>query len=257
MKTPDFCDTILVMKKTQNLEISFLISLIVHGFLFFLIPQYLNIHQSDLEDKTSKTSSLQFVTDPERWEVKNEELDQVEEKKFLSKRKKRVKKNAQSQPSLSEGKLWKRARRAPSSGGDQAFERAPREFSEGRSLSDYMKDIPIGQMTVLNTDPFAYYTFFVRANSKIKPLWIHNIQNIPMEFFENSRRERYTVAKLVITPKGRFVRVILEKSSGIPVIDQAATSALKGSAPLPNPPQDLMGEDQFIHLTYSFHIIWK
>ena len=258
--------------KKITLLISFTISLAIHSLIFaylFLSISYKPVFQ---QQKKEKTTYISFVTDSKS-SKKYEKSNKKAKKIWLSKRRQRVKKlqtqrsvlNKKSgmRPYLSPEKSFKALRKKPplkKRGKKVALRRKQLKrssFKKESSLSNYIKNIPQGEMSVLNTDPLKFYSFFKRAGGKIRPQWLRHLQNIPMDFFFTNATEKTTIAQIVLDSKGRFLSVIIKKSSGISVIDEAATLALKKATPLPNPPKDLIQTDNLIYLTYSFHILWQ
>ena len=57
-----------------------------------------------------------------------------------------------------------------------------------------------------------------------------------------------------ITPDGRFHSAHIMKESGIKKFDTAAAAAFREAGMFPNPPQEMVEDDGYIHLKYSFNV---
>ncbi len=127
--------------------------------------------------------------------------------------------------------------------------------------SDFLpSDVAVGSITALNTDRLTYYSFFSRVNQAIYFRWNSRVRNA-LDSFDNNyfrnvvRLNRWvTEAEILIRPDGRVHKVLLMKESGILRFDLAAVNAFKEAAIFPNPPQEMIQDDGFIHLKYSFSV---
>ena len=121
-------------------------------------------------------------------------------------------------------------------------------------------DVAIGSITALNTDRLTYYSFFSRVNEAIYFRWNTRVRSA-LDSFDNNylrnviRLNRWvTQAEILLRPDGRVHKVLLMKESGILRFDLAAVNAFKDAAIFPNPPQEMIQDDGFIHLKYSFTV---
>ncbi len=122
------------------------------------------------------------------------------------------------------------------------------------------QDVSIGSMTALNTDRLTYYSFYSRVNEAIYFRWNSRVKNSLDSFDRNYLRNvvrlnRWvTQAEILLRPDGKVHKVLIMKESGILQFDLAAANAFKEAARFPNPPKEMVQDDGFIHLKYSFTV---
>lgn len=121
-------------------------------------------------------------------------------------------------------------------------------------------DVSVGSINALNTDRLTYYSFYSRVNEAIYFRWNSRVKNSLDSFDRNYLRNvvrlnRWvTQAEILLRPDGRVHKVLIMKESGILQFDLAAANAFKDAATFPNPPQEMIQDDGFIHLKYSFTV---
>ncbi len=120
------------------------------------------------------------------------------------------------------------------------------------------QDIRIGEFTALNTDRFTYYTFFARMEEVFRPRWINYVKAAVYTYQQTQRRTReeefVTQVELLLDKNGNFVRGILHKGSGNEALDLAPVRAFRDAIKFPNPPQEMIKDDSYIHLDYQFTV---
>ncbi len=120
------------------------------------------------------------------------------------------------------------------------------------------QDIRIGDFTALNTDRFTYYTFFARMEEVFRPKWINYVKAAVYTYQQTQRRTReedfVTQVELLLDRNGNFVRGILHKGSGNEALDLAPVRAFRDAIKFPNPPQEMIKDDNYIHLEYQFTV---
>lgn len=122
------------------------------------------------------------------------------------------------------------------------------------------RDVSIGNFTALNTDRYVYYSFYARIEELVRFRWESRVRRA-VDSFDRSyilgvvgRRNWVTSVDIWLTKDGRYHSAHILKESGINPFDQAAVLAFKEAAMFPNPPQEMVEEDGFIHLKYSFNV---
>ncbi|MGZ3743517.1 MAG: cell envelope integrity protein TolA [Pseudobdellovibrionaceae bacterium] len=122
------------------------------------------------------------------------------------------------------------------------------------------QDVSIGNFTALNTDRYVYYSFYARIEDLVRFRWESRVRKAVDSFTRNyilsvvGRRNWVTSVDIWLTKDGRFHSAHILKESGISHFDQAAVLAFKEAGMFPNPPQEMVEEDGFIHLRYSFNV---
>ena len=130
------------------------------------------------------------------------------------------------------------------------------------TISEYIPNIDKGGFTALNTNQFTFYTFFSRINEQVRFRWIRNIHNFSSilsvgQINKLARHPRVTKIEILLDKSGQFVKAQVNSSSGSHSLDLAAENAFEDAAPFSNPPPEMLEADGYIHLRYSFHVIWK
>ncbi|WP_413288765.1 energy transducer TonB [Bdellovibrio sp. HCB337] len=125
------------------------------------------------------------------------------------------------------------------------------------------QDVSIGTFTALNTDRYVFYSFFARIEDLVRFRWESRVRQAVDSFDRNyvlsvvGRRNWITSVDIWITKDGRYHSAHILKESGIDRFDQAAILAFKEAGMFPNPPQEMVEDDGFIHLKYSFNVFFK
>lgn len=122
------------------------------------------------------------------------------------------------------------------------------------------KDVSVGSFTALNTDKFTYYTFFSRIEELVRFRWESKVKEAAASFNPGyfskivSQKNWVTQIEFLLKPNGELYQVRFVKESGIAKFDMAPVWAFKDARIFPNPPQELVEADGFIHLDYSFNV---
>lgn len=125
------------------------------------------------------------------------------------------------------------------------------------------QDISVGNFTALNTDRFTYYSFFSRVEELVRFRWeskIHNALDSFDRHYLNSvvgNRNWITQVEFLLDKEGKLVRAILLKESGIKKFDLACLNSFREANVFPNPPKELIEEDGYVHLRYSFNVYYN
>ncbi|ASD64721.1 energy transducer TonB family protein [Bdellovibrio bacteriovorus] len=128
--------------------------------------------------------------------------------------------------------------------------------SVGESLPT---DVKVGSFTALNTDRYLFYTFYARVEELIRYRWETRVQQAIDQFDRIDRinagnRNWVTQAEFILDRNGNLRSALIMKSSGIKNFDMAAVNAFKEARIFPNPPQEMLKEDGYIHLVFSFTV---
>jgi TonB family protein len=118
--------------------------------------------------------------------------------------------------------------------------------SKGLSQSsDYVKDIPLGDFTKLNTQEFEFYGFYHRIRQKLEQFWGRNLQSQADKIFKSGRSiasDKNHVTSLIISldKSGDIIGVNIKSTSGVKELDDAAVDAFNDAGPFPNPPSKMI-----------------
>lgn len=115
--------------------------------------------------------------------------------------------------------------------------------------NDFVEDIPLGDMTRLNTVEDKYYGFYYRIKQRLEQYWGDSIQKKAAKLWKSGRRmpasqNRITSLEVTIDHTGKVVAINIKGSSGIRELDEAAIESFNHAGPFPNPPKGMVKNGQ-------------
>jgi len=140
----------------------------------------------------------------------------------------------------------------------QGYDQAPSTVGEALP-----QDVSIGSFTALNTDRYVYYSFFARIEELVRFRWESRVRQVVDGFDRNyilgvvGQKNWVTSLDIWLTPDGRFHSAHILRECGITKFDQAASNAFREAGMLPNPPQEMVESDGYIHLKYNFNVSFR
>ncbi len=113
------------------------------------------------------------------------------------------------------------------------------------STNDFIEDVPLGDLTYLNTVEYKYYGFFFRIRQKLEQFWGRSIQEKANSILKEGRRvasndNLITSLEVTLNKLGQIVSVVINGSSGVQELDDAAIESFNQAGPFPNPPKGLI-----------------
>ncbi|PID39309.1 MAG: hypothetical protein CSB49_01675 [Proteobacteria bacterium] len=121
---------------------------------------------------------------------------------------------------------------------------SPAELAKivGGGVNDNLKDVEKGKHTLLNSKRWRFASFFNRVKRQVAQNWHPN--QVYRQRDPKGRiygfKDRLTVLRVKLTPKGQLQGVHLEKASGVGFLDDEAVRAFRLAQPFPNPPTGLV-----------------
>lgn len=111
--------------------------------------------------------------------------------------------------------------------------------------NDFVEDVPLGDMTNLNTTEFKYYGFYHRIRQQLEQYWGSNIQSKAKHLYKSGRRlpaseNLITAVTVTLDDRGQILEIKIDGTSGIRELDQAAIESFNRAGPFPNPPKGLL-----------------
>jgi TonB family protein len=111
--------------------------------------------------------------------------------------------------------------------------------------SDFVEEVPLGDMTNLNTTEFKYYGFYHRIRQKLEQHWGSSIKDKARSLYRSGRRmpaseNLITSVSVTLDDHGQIVDMQIEGTSGVRELDQAAIESFNKAGPFPNPPKGLL-----------------
>ncbi len=119
-------------------------------------------------------------------------------------------------------------------------------------------NIAIGSFTALNTDRHIYYSFYTRLEDMIYLRWADLIKKAVDQYSIDFKKKKLTGRSwktevvILLRPNGEFYQAQINTPSGIDRFDISPALAFQDARVFPNPPQEMVRSDGFIHISYSF-----
>lgn len=113
------------------------------------------------------------------------------------------------------------------------------------SSTDFVENIPLGEVSNLNTTENKYYGFYHRIKLKLEQHWGSTIRDRARRLYKKGGRipasdSLITSLTIVLSDKGQIIDIKIEGTSGIRELDQAAVESFNKAGPFPNPPKGLL-----------------
>lgn len=137
-------------------------------------------------------------------------------------------------------------------------------LNDGRSMvgEALPTDVKVGSFTALNTDRYLFYTFYSRIEELVRFRWETRVQQAIDRFDQATSinagdRNWNTQVEFLLDRKGFLQKALIMKESGIKSFDAAAVNAFKEARVFPNPPQEMVQDDGYIHLQFTFTVNYR
>lgn len=124
------------------------------------------------------------------------------------------------------------------------------------SSNDYVDDIPLGDITQLNTIEYKYYGFYHRIKQRLEQHWGRTLRNKAEALYKSGRKiasdqEKITALEITIDQKGNITQIAVKSSSGVKELDDAAIESFNKAGPFPNPPKGML-KDGIAKIEWGF-----
>lgn len=111
--------------------------------------------------------------------------------------------------------------------------------------NDYIEDIPVGDISALNTQEFKFFGFYDRIRKSLETHWGVSLREKAKKLFGKGKmlasNENYiTSLQIKLDTKGNIISVSVVGSSGQEDLDHAAIESFNKAGPFPNPPSELV-----------------
>jgi protein TonB len=111
--------------------------------------------------------------------------------------------------------------------------------------NDYVKGIPLGDMTKLNSVEFKHFGFYNRIKGQLEQYWGASLKEKAKKIYKSGRsvagqQDFITNLEVAINLKGKITQIKLKTTSGMKELDDAAVESFNKAGPFPNPPQELV-----------------
>jgi protein TonB len=123
--------------------------------------------------------------------------------------------------------------------------------------NDFLEDIPLGDFTQLNTQEYEFYGFYHRIREKLEQFWGNNLQTEADKIFKQGRsiasdNNLITGLTIKINSRGEIVDIVLNSTSGLKELDDAAVKSFNQAGPFPNPPKGMIKADGKAVIEWGF-----
>jgi TonB family protein len=126
-------------------------------------------------------------------------------------------------------------------------------FSTSNDVTDEVK---AGNFTVLNTDQNIYYSFFARMRElvqyRFERRFSDTLETMDRRLLPSGESKWTTYVEFLLDKNGHVEKAKIMKLSGMPMFDLVGVAAFKEARIIPNPPQELIEEDGYIHIRIAF-----
>ncbi|MBF0314956.1 MAG: TonB family protein [Oligoflexia bacterium] len=111
--------------------------------------------------------------------------------------------------------------------------------------NDFLEDVPLGDVTNLNTKEFKFYGFYARIRERLEQYWGYTLkQKVDQIYRAGSKlapgKNYITSLKIIIDAKGNIVQIAIIGPSGLKNLDDAAIESFYKAGPFPNPPKEMV-----------------
>ena len=128
----------------------------------------------------------------------------------------------------------------------------------GSRVNDYLENVEEGGQTLLNSKRWRFASFFNRVKRQVAENWrpgaVYRRRDPRGNVY--GFRDRLTILRVRLTPKGRLKDVHLETASGVGFLDDEAMSAFRAAEPFPNPPRGLVDKDSGM-ISFRFGFLFE
>lgn len=122
--------------------------------------------------------------------------------------------------------------------------------------NDFVEEVPLGDMTALNTVEYKYYGFYHRIKQKLEQYWGDTLRKKAEALYKSGRRipastNKITSLLITIDNFGNIVDIKVKGTSGVRELDDAAIESFNRAGPFPNPPSGMM-KDGIAQIEWGF-----
>ena len=121
--------------------------------------------------------------------------------------------------------------------------------------------VRLGNVTALNTDQHRFYSFNQRLLARFLPLWGSQVSRTIYQWIKKNNapvisKSWITQVEVIMDRKGEILEVLPFRLSGFWSIDNATIDSFKKVNNVPNPPEEMIDENGYIHLQFQTEVLW-
>lgn len=130
--------------------------------------------------------------------------------------------------------------------------------SPAAASDDAVGDVASGELTLLNTREYKFFSFYRRMKDALRHVWRREVEARNAALVADgklvSASELVTTLKIELGAEGDLRQANILYSSGIDAFDEAALFAFRSVGRFPNPPAGMKGADGKVRLRWEFVI---
>lgn len=113
--------------------------------------------------------------------------------------------------------------------------------------NDKVDDVPLSDISRLNTTEYKHYGFFQRIRSQLEQHWGTTLKEKAKKIYKSGRNissdsDFITNIEVELDKNGKITNIFIIGTSGVKELDDAAVESFNKAGPFPNPPSDLLSE---------------
>jgi TonB family protein len=127
----------------------------------------------------------------------------------------------------------------------------------GTRPEDDILGVTRGERTALNTKEFVFYSYFQRIRQRLDRAWVPILREKLIAYHRAGRHlagdmDHTTRVLVILNSHGEITRVQLIGESGTNDLDDAAIAAFNRAGPFPNPPKEMVDNNNEIKIPWDF-----
>lgn len=113
--------------------------------------------------------------------------------------------------------------------------------------NDRVENVPLSDISRLNTTEYKHYGFFQRIRSQLEQHWGSTLKEKAKKIYKSGRKissdnDFITNIEVELDKNGKITNIFIIGTSGVKELDDAAIESFNKAGPFPNPPSDLLLE---------------
>jgi len=138
---------------------------------------------------------------------------------------------------------------------DQEFMKEISSMSSANN--DYVKDIPLADVTRFNTVEYRHFGFYQRIRNQLELHWGSSLKDKAKKIYKSGRKiatdsDFITNIEVILDKSGTITGINIIGTSGVKELDDAAIESFNKAGPFPNPPKDLISNNGTAIIKWGF-----
>jgi TonB family protein len=130
-------------------------------------------------------------------------------------------------------------------------------MSQTAANNDYVKEIPLADVTRFNTVEYRHFGFYQRIRSQLELHWGSSLKDKAKKIYKSGRKiasesDFITNIEVILDKTGIITGINIIGTSGVKELDDAAIESFNKAGPFPNPPKDLISNSGTAVIKWGF-----